>query len=90
MRNYFSFECLSVKVEVFKCWKYAGVKVWQSHFKEIIDNSNSLIKRLFNFHAFFSNSDRKRYVSETAIGDLQLYLKRESGTGVFLWILQNF
>ena len=49
-----------------------------------IDNSNSLIKRLFNFHAFFSNSNRKRYVSEAAIGDLQLYLKRESGTGVFL------
>ena len=44
----------------------SGVKVWQSHF-------NSLIKRLFNFHAVFSNSDRKRYISEAAIGDLQLY-----------------
>ena len=22
--------------------------------------------------------------------DLQLYLKRDSGTGVFLWVLQNF
>ena len=54
------------KRQVFRCWKYSGVKVWQSHF-------NSLIKRLFNFHAVFSNSDRKRYISEAAIGDLQLY-----------------
>ena len=40
------------------------VKVWQSHFREIIELitsilRNSLIKRLFNFHAVFSNSDRK-------------------------------
>ena len=38
-----------------------------------IDNSNFLIKRLFNFPAVSSNSDRKGYVSEAAIGDLQLY-----------------
>ena len=30
-----------------------------------IDNSNSLIKRLFNFLAVFSNSDRKRYEAAT-------------------------
>ena len=31
-----------------------------------IDNTDnkSLIKRLFNFHAAFSNSDRRRYVVE--------------------------
>ena len=45
------------------------VKVWQSHFKEIIELISSiirnfLIKRLFNFHAVFSNSARKRYVVE--------------------------
>ena len=22
---------------MFKCWKYIGVKVWQSHFKEITE-----------------------------------------------------
>ena len=56
-------------MQVFKCWKYFGVKVWQSHFKEIIELitsiiGNSFIKQLFNFHAVVSNSDRKRYVVE--------------------------
>ena len=51
------------KRHVFKCWKCSGVKVWQSHVKEIIELiiRNSLIERLFNLHAVFSNSDRKRY-----------------------------
>ena len=33
VRNYFSFE----KRQVFKWWKYSGVKNWKSHFKEIIE-----------------------------------------------------
>ena len=54
-----------------KCWKYSGLKVWQSHFKEIIEFNflliksiirNSLITRLFNFHVVFSTSHRKRFV----------------------------
>ena len=28
---------------------------------------NSLIERLFNFHAVFSNSDRKRYVQKRSV-----------------------
>ena len=39
LRNYFSFE----KRQVFKFWKYSGVKVWQSHFKEIIELIKSII-----------------------------------------------
>ena len=40
--------------------KYSGVKVWQSHFKEIIELlasiiRNSFIGRLFNVQAVFSN-----------------------------------
>ena len=36
-------------------------------------------------------SQRTPECSETAIGGvLQLYCKRDSGTHVFLWILQNF
>ena len=51
--------------QMFKGSKYSGVKVGQIHFKEIIELitsiiRNSLIKRLFNFHAVFSN--RRRYV----------------------------
>ena len=54
--------------KAFKCWKYSGVKVWQSYFKETIELIaliiTLLIKRLFNFHVAFSNSDRRRYVVE--------------------------
>ena len=54
--------------KVLKCWKYSGVKVWQSYFKETIELIaliiTLLIKRLFNFHVAFSNSDRRRYVVE--------------------------
>ena len=45
------------KRQVFKYWKCSGVKVWQSHFKEIIELMITLI-----IHDSFSNSDRKRYV----------------------------
>ena len=36
------------KRQVFKCWKYSGVKVWQSYFKEIIELITFIITRLDN------------------------------------------
>ena len=43
------------KRQVFKCWKCSGVKVWQSHFKEITE---SMITSIIGNS--FPNSDRKR------------------------------
>ena len=31
------------KKSVFKCWKYSGIKVWQSHFKKIMELMTSII-----------------------------------------------
>ena len=59
------------------CWKYSGVTVRQSDFKELIElitseKRNSLIKRLLNFEAVFSNSVRKRYVVEEKLQQSKL------------------
>ena len=35
--NFILFETSFEKKQVFKCWKYLGVKVWQSHYKKIIE-----------------------------------------------------
>ena len=54
-----------------------GSRNTSTHFKEIIELitsiiRNSLIKRLFKFHAVFSNSDRKRYVVEEKLQQSKL------------------
>ena len=49
MRNWFSFE----KRQVFKCWNFSE----RNNRIDNIDNSKSLIKRLFNLDAVFLNSD---------------------------------
>ena len=62
---------------MFTCWKYSE----RNNRIDYIDNSNSLIKCLFNFHAVFSNNDRKRCVQkqtpETFLtkGDLRDFAK---------------
>ena len=45
---------------MFKCCKYSE----RNNRIDNINNSNSLIKHLFNFHTVFSNSDRTRYVQK--------------------------
>ena len=56
------------KIQVFTRWKYSE----RNNRIDYIDNSNSLIKCLFNFHKVFSNSDRKRCVQT---GDLRDFIK---------------
>ena len=53
---------------MFTRWKYSE----RNNRIDYIDNSNSLIKCLFNFHKVFSNSDRKRCVQT---GDLRDFVK---------------
>ena len=42
-RTFIPCETSFEKRQVFKCWKCSGVKVWQSHFKEIIELMITLI-----------------------------------------------
>ena len=51
----------SFEKKCFKCWKESDVKVWQSHFKEIIE-LKTLIKP---FMQFFLISDRRRLYKKT-------------------------
>ena len=54
-------KCLNVENNLVLKFDKTILKKWQNY---NTDNSNSLIKRLFNFHAVFSYSDRKRYVQK--------------------------
>ena len=65
------------------------VKVF-SNFKKITETATGgvvLKKMLLNIS---QNSQENTCARVSFIIKLQLYEKRDSGTGVFLWILQNF
>ena len=55
-------------------------------------------REIFNAFGLFKSTEaatigvlwNKGVLRNSQASDLQLYHKRDSGTGVFLWILQNF
>ena len=79
-------------------WYFQGVKkgcIWNEWVKSVHNPIFSVMRKSYfykyrsiffcKYHFYYSNDFMKQKAS-----GLQLYTKRDSNTGVFLWILRNF